>query len=115
MGNCHVGLAVYCLATKAAPLRLRALRVQVPRGRMPELVLASYCCALLLRLSYVPLQSSSGLGSALYRHGAVLLTLGSTCTAASQAQQVCFRGRSCIVSLRFFTCRNNMEPDWEAT
>lgn len=63
--------------------------VEVPRGRMPELVLASYCCALLLRLSFVPLQSSSGLGSALYRHGAVLLTLGSTCTAASQAQQVC--------------------------
>eukprot|EP00884_Botryococcus_braunii_P002037 jgi/Botrbrau1/11834/Bobra.0224s0028.3 len=56
--------------------------------RMPELVLTSYCCALLLRLSFVPLQSSSGLACRLYRHVAVLLTLGSTCTAASQALQV---------------------------
>lgn len=58
--------------------------------RMPQLVMGSSTCALLLRLSLVSMQGASGLATDTYKFVAVSLTLASVCTGLAQIMQVTF-------------------------
>lgn len=58
--------------------------------RKPEVVGVSYFCAILMRVSWAPLQGMSNLSLELYSLGATLLTIVTTITALAQIHKLLF-------------------------
>lgn len=58
--------------------------------RKPELITASYFCALLMRVSWAPLQGMSDLSLELYYLGATMLTLITTVAGLTQVHKLMF-------------------------
>lgn len=88
----HISCLLYMsIIAGVAGLKLGRSEQRKDCGRWfckPELLSVSYFCAILLRVSWVPLEGMSDLSFQMYRLGATLLTLITTVGAASQMQKL---------------------------